>query len=784
MNSVIKFNGLSGQITSRDLLVEIMTQAFDEQQFDVHKRILKLLDSYPEAKSFELEIDVPALFDVKAHDVQKSLSAPKKPKTVIKKTKSVNSGKKLNYPEVSKSMLAGIPYLNLREDHEALGKPVSPEQIYDMITQKIIEAIKENKNLFWRKTWQSEEYGIAATNYISKKPYRGINAILLNFIAPLVRKKPIENPYWLTFKQVERLKGKVKKGSRGYEVIYYAYIYKIEQVQPQISYTTPDPKKFQDFINANKSRINSTAKVGKIPVLKYYKVFSADDVEGIKFKMPAIRNPKEIERIAVAESIVENMPNAPKLILEDKGDSAHYIPKIDSVTMPKLSFFEGAQEYYSTFFHELIHSTGNPKRLNRDLKGNFGSKSYAFEELIAELGAVFLCGESGILYHTLNNSAAYIKGWRKKLLDELTEDNKFIFRAASASQMAADYILDRDKKGVPKYLANLKKVSTPKAATKKAKPTKNDAQLALFGKSTTKKSIKKKKVIKQLGTVMIDMNPPASTIVPMAVIEPLVIEAVRQPVEDEIVKQAEKPKLSRPSNPYVQNVKDTKEIANNANYFDLHGAFIDFTGRLEQKTDGSLVITLDAPPGAGKTRSVFQFLNIAANSGMPSIFASLEEHPTSKIFHDKRELYITPDNEDYIDTIGELPPTYEEFMKLIEPYQIIAIDSWNKVFETYKGIDFDRDLRKALNGKIIVTIFQRTGSGQMRGGSKAGFDGDIILEIVKTDDYRDSYVIARKNRYQQTPLNEIGYNFFHQKTINPEIEGENAMPNIPNEIMV
>lgn len=303
----------------------------------------------------------------------------------------------------------------------------------------------------------------------------------------------------------------------------------------------------------------------------------------------------------------------------------------------------------------------------------------------------------------------------------------------------------------------------------------------------SKKKVKtKKQSIKQLGTVMIDLHPPIPTAVSNGIpaVVPLVINPISQPVPEPIEKPIAQSKRNMPTNPYVQNVKATKEIADNAKYFDLKGAFIDFTGKLEQKTDGSLVITLDAPPGAGKTRSVFQFLNIAANSGMPSIFASLEEHPTSKIFHDKRELYITPQNEDYIDTIGELPPTYEEFMKLIEPYQIIAIDSWNKVFETYKGIDFDRDLRKALNGKIIVTIFQRTGTGQMRGGSKAGFDGDIILEIVKADDYRDSYVVARKNRYQQIPLNEIGYNFFHQKVINPEVDSAHAAFNIPNEIMV
>ncbi|WP_323027998.1 zincin-like metallopeptidase domain-containing protein [Gelidibacter japonicus] len=282
---------------------------------------------------------------------------------------------------------------------------------------------------------------------------------------------------------------------------------------------------------------------------------------------------------------------------------------------------------------------------------------------------------------------------------------------------------------------------------------------------------------KKLGVVFVGPTTPTPIALPD-------VNNMATPIEPTENNETIKPirKIDRPINKYVQNVKETKAIAHNATYFDLQGPFIDFTGALEKKTTDSLVITLDAPPGAGKTRSVFQFLNIAANSGKPSIFASLEEHPTSKLFHDKRAMYITPENEDYIDTIGELPPTYHEFLKLIEPYEIIAIDSWNKVFETYKGIDFDRDLRKALNGKIIIAIFQRTGTGQMRGGSKAGFDGDIILEIVKADDYRDSYVIARKNRYQDTPLNEIGYNFYIQKVINPELQS--SANSIPTEITV
>lgn len=140
--------------------------------------------------------------------------------------------------------------------------------------------------------------------------------------------------------------------------------------------------------------------------------------------------------------------------------------------------FKVEQEYYCTLFHEMIHSTGHYERLQRDLKGKFGSKSYAFEELIAELGASFLCGESGIFYFTMNNSAAYIKGWSKKLVDELTADNKFFVKAAAAAEKASEFILDRanaDKK--KKTVKKLKVVRSTTPATANRNPAKKPKEV-------------------------------------------------------------------------------------------------------------------------------------------------------------------------------------------------------------------------------------------------------------------------------------------------------------------
>lgn len=304
----------------------------------------------------------------------------------------------------------------------------------------------------------------------------------------------------------------------------------------------------------------------------------------------------------------------------------------------------------------------------------------------------------------------------------------------------------------------------------------------------TKKS--DKQIVKSLGTLVINDNqqpaPQETAVVKEGYTTAAVVaEPKPEPIEPTDVQQiatVEQQKtttkvVSNVNSEYVSGLRSAREASKNNTYFDLKGDFAAFLGRIEKKRKHSVVITLDAPPGAGKTRSVFQFINMAANIGLTSVFVSLEEHPVSNLFIDKADQYIEPQNEALINVVADVPPTYDQFLKIIKNFDVIAVDSWNKIYETYTGIDFDNDLRKALDGKIIVTIFQRTTNGTMRGGAKAAFDGDIILEVVKDEDFRKSYLRARKNRYQNKPLHEIGYNFYDQKLINPiEEEQANQLP--------
>jgi antirestriction protein ArdC len=175
-------------------------------------------------------------------------------------------------------------------------------------------------------------------------------------------------------------------------------------------------------------------------LLRYYTVFNLEQCEGIKPPdLLRIINPLE-----QCESIVKGMPNSPGLIQDSR---ACYWPSTDTVGMPARSAFNSSEEYYSTLFHELTHSTGHSSRVGREgiLNHNpFGSDDYSKEELVAEMGAAMLCGVAGIVSHTIDNSAAYLQTW----IDRLRSDSRLIVSAASQAQKAADYILARTEQEV------------------------------------------------------------------------------------------------------------------------------------------------------------------------------------------------------------------------------------------------------------------------------------------------------------------------------------------------
>lgn len=429
MLSVNQFNGLGGTTATRESLLEIKNNAIKEENQEIISRIDGLLFLYPKAEIFE---------DIQLDDY------------VIE--------------PVPESFLHGLDYEQIEDEGEGLGR-VSPAEVYDMITEKVIKMIAEANLPGYKKKWTASEYGTGYTipfNFVTKKRYRGVNVLMLTELEPL------ENPFFLTFKQVNDLKGKVKQGSKGYEVVYFTKIWKTEDKPKNLKFSSYDKTKVETFRTENSIEND----LGVIPMLKYYHVYNGKDIEGIDFKLESFKTgfidlekpSDEANRMPIPEAILKNYPK-PQPILKFGGDRAfHQGGGVGLIQMPHIYDFETIQDYYRTLFHEYSHSTGSPQRLNRKLGNKFGSKDYAFEELIAEMGAIFLSAESGIIWHNDTNHAAYIKSWNS-VLPQIKGDNKFIMKASTAAQKVADFVLQFDENGDPLYFKDLKDDTFAKIAS-------------------------------------------------------------------------------------------------------------------------------------------------------------------------------------------------------------------------------------------------------------------------------------------------------------------------------
>ncbi len=284
--------------------------------------------------------------------------------------------------------------------------------VYGIITERIC-SILESGTVPWQKPWRAAQ-GQLPSNFKSRKAYRGINVFLLLCT-------PFECPYWASFKQIKELGGNVKKGEKGFPVVFWLAGIKTKD---------------------GAAVIGANGKPEKTYLLRYYTVFNLEQCEGIKWEKPVSQEVMPFQAIESAERIVANMPNAP--LIRHSGSRACYSPALDVVTMPEKETFASAAGYYATLFHELTHSTGHEKRLARKgiVSGEgqiaaFGDESYSKEELCAEMGSSFLCGHAGILHSTIANSAAYCENWLKALRG----DSKLIVSAAAQAQKASDYIL-------------------------------------------------------------------------------------------------------------------------------------------------------------------------------------------------------------------------------------------------------------------------------------------------------------------------------------------------------
>ena len=285
--------------------------------------------------------------------------------------------------------------------------------VYSIVTEKIMDLLEQGV-VPWRRPWTGS--GLPR-NVVSKKPYRGINHFLLS------ASKYVQ-PYWLTMRQANELGGHIRKGEESTIIVFWNVEDRRTEAQGE---SEMEP---------------STDEACRRFVLRYYRVWNVEQCvlpDRALEKLPKIETHQH-DPIESVERIIAGMPNPPTI--EQAGTKAFYSSATDRVTIPPRNLFVSAEEYGSTVLHELLHSSGNEKRLAREgicEAAPFGSPVYSKEELTAEMGAAYLCAEAGISPAVISNQVAYIAGWLGKIRD----DRRLVIHAAAHARRAADFILNR-----------------------------------------------------------------------------------------------------------------------------------------------------------------------------------------------------------------------------------------------------------------------------------------------------------------------------------------------------
>ena len=297
--------------------------------------------------------------------------------------------------------------------------------IYKMITEKITDQLAKGI-VPWRKPWTGVVDG--AISYVTRKPYSFLNQLLLGRAGE-----------YLTPEEIKKRGGHIKKGAHASIVTFYSRILRNRQTEQ-----TEDGEEISVTI----------VKPHWTPILRFYRVFHIDDVEGIESKIKKGKPAVSVKPVEKAEKVINGYLAAEphlKFHNDKPSNKAYFCPSTDEVVVPMITQYQDVEEYYSTTFHELTHSTLTADRCDRTEENKnapFGSEAYSREELVAEMGAAMLVNICGMeADKAFKNSVAYIHGWLQKLQD----DPKMIVWASSRAEKAARYIQgEREQKQVAK----------------------------------------------------------------------------------------------------------------------------------------------------------------------------------------------------------------------------------------------------------------------------------------------------------------------------------------------
>ena len=274
--------------------------------------------------------------------------------------------------------------------------------IHEKTANQVIEAMKTSGN-DWIQSWAVPSHQ-QPTSVVTGKVYTGVNWLILGLAK---FDQNFTTGKWATYRGWQKLGAQVKKGSKGHQIIYFNTV-KIDDQNSEESKT--------------------------IPYAKPYTVFNADQVEGYDFP--------EVDAMFhdMPDTVADDLANKIGVkIINDNKTQALYIPSKDTINMPMQSQFKDPESYAATLLHEMVHWTSHKDRCNRNIKNKYGTKDYAFEELIAELGSAMLCGSLNISTRPREEHAKYLNSWIAKL----SENPKAIFSASAKAQKAVNFILDK-----------------------------------------------------------------------------------------------------------------------------------------------------------------------------------------------------------------------------------------------------------------------------------------------------------------------------------------------------
>lgn len=285
--------------------------------------------------------------------------------------------------------------------------------LYQRITDAIVSELEKGVAP-WVRPWKATAGPLGGLPYngYSRRPYRGLNVWLLALAGD---QRGYSDPRWFTLHQANLLGARVKKGEKSTAIIFWKQ-YAVQETNSDTGEVTEK----------------------NLPLLRSYSVFNAEQCLGIAPLPAPTEKPLEL-RYGEVKDLVHRIG----VEVRTGGDQAFYVPSGDYVRVPAAEAFEGEEHYWGTVLHELVHATGHRSRLDRDLSGRFGSEAYAAEELVAEMGAAFMCGALGIegrLRHP-----EYIGNWLKVLRG----DKRAVFKASTLAQAAADFLLAYRAEEVP-----------------------------------------------------------------------------------------------------------------------------------------------------------------------------------------------------------------------------------------------------------------------------------------------------------------------------------------------